>query len=67
MLIFMVSMVLLYFIGVLVSYMVLRKKRERDLAAGAAREWRIEPEDSAEYWLDICGDPRRYGRDGLRA
>jgi sec-independent protein translocase protein TatC len=36
MLIFMAPMVLLYFVGVLVSYMVLRKKRARDLATGAA-------------------------------
>ncbi|HTU34081.1 MAG TPA: twin-arginine translocase subunit TatC [Candidatus Acidoferrum sp.] len=36
MLIFMAPMVALYFIGVFVSYMVLRKKRARDLAAGVA-------------------------------
>jgi sec-independent protein translocase protein TatC len=36
MLIFMAPMILLYFVGVLVSYMVLRKKRARELAAGAA-------------------------------
>jgi sec-independent protein translocase protein TatC len=36
MLIFMAPMVLLYFIGVFVSYMVLRKKRARNLAAGEA-------------------------------
>jgi sec-independent protein translocase protein TatC len=35
-LIFMAPMVLLYFVGVLVSYMVLRRKRARDLAAGEA-------------------------------
>ena len=37
MLIFMAPMILLYFIGVLVSYMVLRRKRARALAAGEAR------------------------------
>jgi sec-independent protein translocase protein TatC len=36
MLIFMAPMILLYFIGVLVSYMVLRRKRARALAAGEA-------------------------------
>jgi len=36
MLIFIAPMVLLYFVGVLVSYMVLRKKRARDLATGTA-------------------------------
>ncbi|HUJ29998.1 MAG TPA: twin-arginine translocase subunit TatC [Candidatus Acidoferrum sp.] len=36
MLIFMAPMVLLYFVGVFVSYMVLRKKRARALAAGEA-------------------------------
>jgi len=36
MLIFMAPMILLYFVGVLVSYMVLRKKRTRALAAGGA-------------------------------
>jgi len=36
MLIFMAPMVLLYFVGVFVSYMVLRKKKQRALAAGEA-------------------------------
>ena len=36
MLIFMAPMVLLYFLGVLVSYMVVRKKRARQLAEGQA-------------------------------
>jgi sec-independent protein translocase protein TatC len=36
MLIFMAPMILLYFAGVLVSYMVLRRKRARALAAGGA-------------------------------
>lgn len=35
MLIFMAPMVVLYFIGVLVSYIVVRKKRARDLSGGA--------------------------------
>jgi sec-independent protein translocase protein TatC len=37
MLIFMAPMILLYFVGVLVSYMVLRRKRARALAAGEAQ------------------------------
>jgi sec-independent protein translocase protein TatC len=37
MLMFMAPMVVLYFVGVLVSYMVFRKKRSRDLAAGVTR------------------------------
>lgn len=36
MLIFMAPMVVLYFVGVLVSYIVLRKKRSRNLTAGTA-------------------------------
>jgi sec-independent protein translocase protein TatC len=36
MLIFMAPMVLLYFLGVFVSYMVVRKKRARQLAEGQA-------------------------------
>jgi sec-independent protein translocase protein TatC len=36
MLIFMAPMIVLYFIGVFVSYMVLRRKRARELAAGEA-------------------------------
>ena len=36
MLIFMAPMVVLYFVGVLVSYIVFRRKRARGLAAGAA-------------------------------
>jgi sec-independent protein translocase protein TatC len=36
MLIFMAPMVALYFVGVLVSYMVLRNKRAKALAAGEA-------------------------------
>ncbi len=36
MLIFMAPMVVLYFVGVLVSYMVVRKKRSRNIAAGEA-------------------------------
>lgn len=37
MLIFMAPMILLYFVGVFVSYMVLRRKRARALAAGEAQ------------------------------
>jgi len=36
MLIFMAPMIVLYFIGVFVSYIVLRRKRARELAAGEA-------------------------------
>jgi Sec-independent protein secretion pathway component TatC len=36
MLIFMAAMVLLYFIGVIVSYFVVRRKRARAVAAGGA-------------------------------
>ncbi|MGH7839181.1 MAG: twin-arginine translocase subunit TatC, partial [Candidatus Binataceae bacterium] len=36
MLIFMAPMVVLYFVGVFVSYAVVRRKRERELAGGEA-------------------------------
>ncbi|MGH9705965.1 MAG: twin-arginine translocase subunit TatC, partial [Candidatus Acidiferrales bacterium] len=36
MLIFMAPMVILYFVGVFVSYAVVRRKRDRELAGGEA-------------------------------
>jgi sec-independent protein translocase protein TatC len=36
MLIFMAPMIVLYFVGVLVSYVVLRRKKARELAEGGA-------------------------------